>query len=292
MNRREWMAAAGAAMLAALAARAEAQQPSRRVSVKGSSAEVLGERIGRAVRYPVEVNGRPLRFMLDTGLSGAGVISQSAAAAVGAASAGTITMSDPSGNGAEQAQLFGIRSLRLGALSFSDLQFAELQPMGGLTDQIDGILGLDLFEEFTFTLDFVRAALVIGREPLPAAGAMAFTRDPFIRVEARVGDRTIPAHLDSGNLAGGFIAPESFARSLPLTGEARAVGRARTVSSTFDIMAAELAAPLSMGPFDLAARQVRWPGVFPDLANIGADAFAGRRLTIDLRNSRLTVETV
>jgi hypothetical protein len=290
MNRREWIAAAGGALLGGLPLGARAQSHGEAVSVRGSTADVAGERVGRAVRYPVEVNGRPLRFMLDTGLPGAGAISRAAAAAAGLAVSGTTAMSDPSGHGAGQAQVFSARTLGVGALTYSDLQFFELPPMGPLSEQVDGILGLDLFRELTFTLDFVRPALVVRPEPLPAAGAMSFTRDPFIRVEARVGDRTIPAHLDSGNMAGAFIAPEGFARSLPLNGEPRPVGRARTVSNTFDIMAAELAAPLSMGPFALAAREVRWPGVFPDMANIGAGSFEGRRLTIDLRNSRLIVE--
>jgi hypothetical protein len=290
MNRREWMMAAGATFLGGLPFGARAQSHGEPITVRGSSADVAGERVGRAIRYPVEVNGRPLRFMLDTGLPGAGAISRAGAAAVGLEVSGTTAMSDPSGRGAGQAQLFSARTLSVGALTYTDLHFFELPPMGAITDQVDGILGLDLFRELTFTLDFIRPALVVRPEPLPAAGALGFTRDPFIRVEARVGDKTIPAHLDSGNMAGAFIAPEGFARSLPLKGEPRSVGRARTVSNTFDIMAAELAAPLSMGPFELAATEVRWPGVFPDLANIGAASFEGRRLTIDLRNSRLIVE--
>lgn len=290
MNRREWMAAAGATILGGLPLGARAQSHGEAVSFRGSTADVAGERVGLAVRYPVVVNGRPLRFMLDTGLLGAGAISRAAAAAAGLAASGTTVMGDPSGHGAGEAPLFSVRTLGVGALTYSDLQFFELPPMGAISEQVDGILGLDLFRELTFTLDFVRPALVVRPEPLPAAGAMVFTRDPFIRVEARIGEKTIPAHLDSGNMAGAFVAPESFARSLPIKGEPRSVGRARTVSNTFDIMAAELAAPVSMGPFELAAREVRWPGVFPDIANIGAASFEGRRLTIDLRNSRLIVE--
>lgn len=290
MNRRAWMAAASAAILGGLPLRARAQAHGGVVSIQGARADVAGERVGRAVRYPVVVNGRPLRFMLDTGLPGAGAISRAAAEAAGLEVSGTAGMSDPSGRGAGQAQVYSARTLGVGALTYSDLQLIELPPMGALSDQVDGILGLDLFRERTFTLDFVRPALVVRSEPLPLAGAMAFTQDPFIRVVARVGDKTISAHLDSGNMAGAFIAPEDFARSLPMRGEPKSVGRARTVSNVFDIMAADLAAPLSMGPFELAATEVRWPGVFPDLANIGAASFEGRRLTIDLRNSRLIVE--
>lgn len=286
MNRRNVLkaAAAFAALGAAPVAAPSAALASDRLFVQGT-------RPGRRVLYPVAVNGKALQFIFDSGLAAQAVIKASAAKAAGLTQTGVGSTGDPSGTSRTEAADFSGGDLSVGGRTFRVQSFQELPAMPGM-ESIDGILGLDLFAGMTLTLDFAAMTLAAEREPLPAQGSLAFTRDPFIVVEARVGDQRLKSHLDTGNGAGAFVVPEATAASLPLAGEARVVGRARTVSAEMEIKAAPLGAPLRMGPFELAATEVRWPSLVPGIANIGGAAFEGRRLSIDLVNQRLLVERV
>lgn len=64
-------------------------------------------------------------------------------------------------------------------------------------------------------------------------------------VELVVGGHKIKAHIDSGNMIGGFVLPTSLVEKLSLSSPPRIVGRARTVSSDIEIKEARLKEPIT-----------------------------------------------
>ena len=95
------------------------------------------------------------------------------------------------------------------------------------------------------------------------------------------------AHVDSGFM-GGIALPEAEASTLPLAGEPKVIGRAQTISNTFEIKAAPLDGDVAIGPVVLAKPTVEIQPLFP-MANVGARILRDLVVTFDQKNDRMRV---
>ncbi len=150
----------------------------------------------------------------------------------------------------------------------------------------DGILGFGLFAECLLTLDYPADRLRLERGELPADGAIAYRDDRGIpQVDLDVAGVVVAADVDAGAMSG-FSLPESLMTRLTLASEPKVVGRARTVSNTFEIKGATLKGTITLGSHRFADPEVVFQPLFP-MANVGARVLKDFRVTFDQKNKRM-----
>jgi hypothetical protein len=237
----------------------------------------------------VTIGGKgPYRFLVDTGAAGHGRISPALAEALGLAVAGEALAGDGSGR-TQTRKTYRVESLELGGVRFSGLQLAEVGLPRGRLQGLDGILGLGLFASHLLTLDYPGKTLSLSRAALPQS-APGYAPDPRgLTMPVSVGDKTIPAHIDTGNAVAPLIVPTAFAEGLPRKGEPRLMGQARTAISTIEIREADISVPVRVAGVTLPIAAVTFPALGEN-ANLGSKAFAGAVLRIDQRGRRLQIE--
>jgi predicted aspartyl protease len=118
---------------------------------------------GGEVLVPVEIEGRSLDFLLDTG-STASAIDPTAAEALGLTPQGKEEVLKNFRS--IQADMVEVANFKLGKSTFDRVKLAEinLAPISGaLGTSVDGVLGADLLEGFTFKMVYSRGLLLVGK---------------------------------------------------------------------------------------------------------------------------------
>lgn len=286
---------AGLAMLAAFSNSAAAQTVMRGpppVEVIGNQMTVdIGQRQG-APLVPVMINGKgPYHLILDTGAALQVMLSPQIIEELDVSPVGAALMGDPSGGNPREVPIYGDLRLQIG-----DITFQNVSALGDGSVGVDGVIGAGLFNTFRVSLDFAGGKVSFDRLTLPEADGETihdFRLDGagLIMVDLKVGDIVVPSHIDIGQSVSPLIMPEALALSLPRVGEPRRVGTARTVSSTMDIMAVDLAVPVSLNNQTLNVTTAAYPSVI-NAANLGARAFQNSVVTIDYPNRRLQITQV
>jgi len=283
---------AGLAMLAAFSSSAAAQT----VMSGPPPVEIIGDRMtvetGQrqgAPLVPVMINGMgPYHLILDTGAALQVMLSPRIIRELDVSPVGAALMGDPSGGNPREVPIYGDLRLQIGDMTFRNVSALEDGSVG-----VDGVIGAGLFNTLRLSLDFARGQVSFDRLGLPEADGETiheFRVDAqgLILVDLKVGDVVMPSYIDIGQSVSPLIMPEALALSLPRTGEPRRVGTARTVSSTMDIMAVELATPVWLNKQNLTVTTAAYPSVI-NAANLGARAFEGSVLTIDYPGRRLQI---
>lgn len=289
---------AGLAMLAAFSNSAAAQTVMRGpppVEVVGDQMTVdVGQRQG-APLVPVMINGKgPYHLILDTGAPLQVMLSPRIIQELDMSPVGVALVGDPSGRSPREVPIFEDLRLQIGDMTFQNVSALESALEGGSVG-VDGVIGAGLFNTFRVSLDFARGRVSFDRQSLPDANGETihdFRVDGpgFIMVDLKIGDVVVPSHIDIGQSVSPLIMPETLALSLPRVGEPRKAGTARTVSSTMDIMALDLAVPVMLNNQTLTVTTAAYPSVI-NAANLGARAFEGSVLMIDYPNRRLQITT-
>lgn len=117
---------------------------------------------GGEVLVPVQIEGRSLNFLLDTG-STASAIDPAVAEALGLMSQGKEEVLKNFRR--IQADTVEVASLKLGKSSFNRVKLAEinLAPISGAVGTpVDGVLGADILEGFIFKVAYSRGLLLVG----------------------------------------------------------------------------------------------------------------------------------
>lgn len=132
-------------------------------SAAGEVAFVLAGPGGAALVVPVHINGRgPFQFVLDTGAT---------ITCVDDALATTLSLPDVRGvagtaasvGGQGTVRLVSVDSMSIGAVRAHELQacVVDLEHLGGMGLELDGLVGLNVLREFRVTLDFERNILTL-----------------------------------------------------------------------------------------------------------------------------------
>jgi hypothetical protein len=265
-----------------------------RILLPPGGVDVPMVRAGHLPAVEVRINGQgPFLFGIDTGGAGAARIDSALAAKLGLARVGEVMAGDPSGRNMVPMALVKVESIELGGARFEGLTASVRnynEPgRGGRDTHLDGILGFGLFSTGLFTLDYPHARVKVEMGELPpadGAAVLAYGAERGIpHVPLRVAGRTIDADVDAGAM-GGFSLPAALADSLPLAGPPRVVGRARTVTNTFEIKAADLKGEIALGNQTFPNPTVAFQPLFP-MANVGARVLQDFVVTFDEKHQRM-----
>jgi hypothetical protein len=193
---------------------------------------------------------------------------------------GRMRVSDPSGLGSREVDVFNVPTLEIGSLRFATF---EGEVSDRLPPNIDGILGLDLFAGLILTLDRRMGAFRLSRGSLPAAdGRTCFQSmsGPTIRLPLAIGGAVLEADIDTGQAVCPLLLPTEAATRVVDNGTATVTATARTVSQSMAVTTAPYSKPVTAGALALSVDRVGWPTPTP-VSNLGWAAFRGRKLEID-----------
>jgi hypothetical protein len=268
-------------------------RPFERAEMPSGSTEVpmLSE---KRVLVEVRIDGKgPYRFALDTGAAGGGRISRGLADRLGLKVVGQAMTGDPSGKNRRTVDVVEAGSLAVGGLTVMGVKLTVgvLPPVPGHPEtEMEGVLGVGLFEDHLLTLDYPARKVRIETGSLPPADGrevLDFENPrgvPSVRIQ--VGDLEVAADVDSGNSRGELVLPASYLGKVPLEGEPKVVGHGRTNFNEIEIQQARLKGAVRIGAHSVERPLVDFVGIFP-VASLG-DAFLRRfAVTIDQKGHRV-----
>jgi predicted aspartyl protease/cytochrome c-type biogenesis protein CcmH/NrfG len=117
----------------------------------------------RAFGLEVKLDNHVARLQIDTGAGGL-VVTRSIAEHAGLKAFSQSEMSGVGDKGEKAAYTAYVDSIRIGGLEFQDCMVEVLDSKHGLED-VDGLIGMDVFSRFLVTLDFPMRKLILS--PLP-----------------------------------------------------------------------------------------------------------------------------
>lgn len=242
----------------------------------------------------VFVNGQgPFVFRIDTGGAGQARVDAALAQKLNLPKIGEARGGD-GGGGSVAMVVVKLDSLKLGSLEFKNVEAPsrDYNRQGG-GERVDGILCFGLFAEHLFTLDYPARKVLLRHGNLPAPDGQRifpFTETNDIpSVKLDLAGTSVEAHIDSGNMAAGFMIGQEQAAKLKFNGDPVVVGRARTINREFEIKEATLAGEIRLGAYRFPSPVIRFAEVFPH-GNIGASVLREFALTFDQKNRRVRWE--
>lgn len=243
----------------------------------------------------VMVNGKgPFLFTIDTGAGLQADLDSALVAQLKLQPSGKVPGGDPSGRNAQEYDTVAIDSIALGSVEFHNVTaISRARRMSPNAPRVDGILGFSLFKDYLFTLDYPGKRLRLERRELPEANGADILNFDDPRhvpvVDLSVGNTKIKAHIDSGNMMGGFVLPEALVNTLNLLSQPVTVGRAQTVNNEIEIKQARLSDSIRLGRFEFSQPTISFPALAAD-ANIGLMILRDFVLSFDQKNKRVRLE--
>lgn len=233
---------------------------------------------GGQVVVTCEVNGKPLRLMMDTGASHTLLDKASAQALAGIEWVDTSKM-QMQGNSAQRPEVAMVTMAaggeQQGKMPVLVVPLGHVQGM--MAEKIDGILGMDVMHRLAFTFDFGAGKFSWGAPATPEGLSVipgAYTPLGLFNVRLVLKGQEVSALLDTG--CGGVVLPPSC---WPYGIEAMAMGKVGDINSARAVkMGRGKAADVEIAPGVTRAGLVPMiqEGVPKPL--LGVDAFRGLRL--------------
>jgi hypothetical protein len=242
----------------------------------------------------VMINGKgPFLFAIDTGAGMQAQVDSALVSQLGLPVKGKVRGGDPSGQNAREFDTVQVDSIAFGGVEFRSITaLAREQQVSPSPRKVDGTLGFSLFADYLLTLDYpAKRVRLNGGEMAAANGSdiLSFEMPHQVpEVELSIGSLKVRAHIDSGNMVGGFILPAALVEKLELTSQPAVVGRARTVSSDVEIKEVRLNDTIMLGRFEFPQPIITYPAIAD--ANIGSNILREFALTFDQKNKRLKLE--
>jgi predicted aspartyl protease len=233
----------------------------------------------------VMVNGKgPFRFVIDTGTGGEAFITSELAERLGLPAAGRARLRDPSGQGGQRVPMVLIQSLQVAGVEFTSVKAAVHKLSDGDGDY-QGLLGFLLFRDYLLTLDFPNRRMALASGALEGDGERSVLTfrmpDGVPIVPMRIGGIEIDAQIDSGG--SGLSLPEQFTSRLKFNVAPAAFGNGQSLSTRFQIKAAQLASDVQLGSYTFAKPFVEINPAFP-LANFGSCPMQNFVVTFDQKS--------
>ncbi|MBT7864324.1 MAG: clan AA aspartic protease [Gemmatimonadetes bacterium] len=180
------------------------------------------------------------RFVVDTGMSGTVLIRKALADELGLREVGHAMVGDASGHGTRTVPLVTIDRMATGDLDLSSIVALAMEPnadhAASIPDDLDGILGMQLFRELLVTFDYPAAQIRIephGPDWVESAEILRFDQSKSaIEIQLGIGDQIVPFFVDSAH-RGTLTLPMSYAGRLPLSEPLTSIAPVATVSTTY-----------------------------------------------------------
>jgi len=236
----------------------------------------------------VMVNGKgPFRFIVDTGTGGQAVVTPEFAEQLELEEEGEARLSDPTGQGGQNAPLVVIDSLRFAGVEFADVK-AVVHNVPHADGLCMGMLGFPLFRDYLLTLDYPNLRLTMERGQLEEDGertVMPFRMPDGVPVTTlEVGKLRVEAQIDSGGA--GLSLPEQIAARLKYSETPQLFAKGQSLSTRFEIKVGKLIPDVRLGDYTLDQPWIEINAAFP-LANFGAVPLQYFTVTFDQRNQLL-----
>jgi hypothetical protein len=257
--------------------------------------QLANSRAVPVVRAKIDGKG-PFSFIYDTGASGI-VLDEAFVRSLGLELGAEQPIGDPSKAAPIIAHEVSLASIELGDATFRGVTAVAIdRSRFDKGEDLKGVLGLPLFADCLFTLDYPGSEIVLAKGELGAPGKaegqgviLAYDADgPLPRIEIAVDDKKILAHVDSG-APSGWTFPKPFVEGMKWKEEPRVLGRGRTANNEFEIWRGRLAGTLRLGSFEIAEPEVNFNDQFP-FANIGYRALKEYAITFDQHGHRIRLE--
>jgi hypothetical protein len=161
---------------------------------------------------------------------------------------------------------------------------ANVEERGGIV----GILGLGVFHDSLFTLDYPNRKVIIERGSLSkdGKGVLDFaTPNGIPEITIQVGGFDVDTDIDSGSM-GAISVPPAVADKLRFSSKPAVVGRASTGFNQFDIKEAKLDGEVRFGGHTIVSPMLSIIDIFPR-ANIGGQILQSFAVTVDSANQRI-----
>jgi len=234
----------------------------------------------------------PFPMVLDTGAMGV-ALDADLADELGLEPVGETRMGDPTDPTKNRVDVVVVESLAIGDAWFEDVQaVAWDRPPALRRPGLRGIVGLPLFADCTFTVDYPGAELRITRRALPEPGTdgvVELRKDAMgvVLLPVEVAGHRFDAHVDSGNSAS-LILPVAAEPDIPVVEGSRKTGHGRRASGDVTFTVARLDGSLRVGSLTLENPEVRFDPGLPH-ANVGYSLLRHFALTIDQPSGRMRV---
>lgn len=250
---------------------------------------------GVAPAIEIKINGQgPFIFSIDTGGGMQADIDTALAEKLKLPKNGTVRGGDPSGRNVREFETVSVDSIAVGEVVFRNITaMTREQRLTPNYPKVDGVLGFALFTDYLLTLDYPGKQVRLSRGDLPAAnGADVLTFESPRRipvVDITIGTMKVKAHVDAGNMVGGFILPSELVEKLRLSSPVITIGRARTVNNEIEVKEVRLQDTIKLGKFSYEQPKINFPAIANE-ANIGFRVLREYALTFDQKNKRMKLE--
>jgi predicted aspartyl protease len=244
---------------------------------------------GHLPAFDVKINGQgPFRVSLDTGMGGQLSVGRELAETLKLQKVGEARIADPSGQNASSRDLVRVDSVDIGGMQFKGLEATVRD--GERPDRTAvAMLGYELFKDVLLTLDYRKGEIAIARGTLPRPDGkevLALVKGhPVPVIELTLGGKKVLTDIDAGSPAL-LTVPLAVSKELALKGEPQIVGHGRTASGPMDILAAELAGDVTIGPRTLHDPRLDIIERFPR-ANLGYRFLRDLAVTFDTKHGRV-----
>ena len=210
---------------------------------------------------------------------------------LGIKTSGSIEIGDPSGRN-NQILLTGTMAfLELDGKTFTQQEVILRPGRLARTPGVVGILGMNLFEAYTLTLDYPQQQFGLEKKELPSSDNQHIldyvpVGGGIPQIALQVGTETIRAAVDSRSTSGYFKLPETLAKKMHFANEPKLIGRARTISSDIPINQVNLSESIRFGQFEYKEPTITYPS-FSEEGIIGAQILKEFAISIDQKNQRI-----
>lgn len=134
-------------------------------SAAGEIAFEMAGQGGAALMVPVRINGEgPYQFILDTGAT-ITCVDEPLAASLALPEVRGVMGTAAGVGGQGDVRLVSVDSLSIGAVRAHELQacVVDLEHLGGMGLELDGLIGLNVLSQFRVTLDFERNIVTLSK---------------------------------------------------------------------------------------------------------------------------------
>jgi hypothetical protein len=242
----------------------------------------------------VMVNGKgPFVFLIDTGGAGPPVRADaSLVKTLGIPLEGKAETSD-SGLAAKPIDQVTLASVTLGGWTQRGLAglTRDYNSSANYLPHIDGILGINFFNDVLLTLDFPGARVRVASGTLPPADGKTILDYELIEgnayIPVMIGGRAVKAELDTGNIRAVDL-PAAWLKTMRMASFPRRAGNSSSVSGTNELREVMLAEPIVIGRYRVERPQITFTDDFAE-ANIGSSLWRDFVITIDQKNRRVRI---
>jgi predicted aspartyl protease len=200
----------------------------------------------------------PFRFVVDTGMSGTILVRKRLADSLNFGKVGYAMAGDGSHHNMKKVPLVLIDSVVVGKLVITNIvsvsMEASVDHAASIPDELDGILGMQLFSDLVLTIDYPNSELRIqnqyGDQSLKEDFIPYSYEDNAIEIQVDFLNQTIPLFVDSGH-RGTITLPKSYSEVLLLSEPLQSIGKIATVTNTYSRERSRLNGSVGFAGFEL-----------------------------------------